>query len=95
MLTQDGPKVLEYDVRFGDPEAQTLLPLIGTKSDLAEIMLACVEQRLHSVDFVLDSKFCATAVLSTEGYPNCVNAGQVIELCLNNAPEGDHYDRLY
>jgi phosphoribosylamine-glycine ligase len=46
MLTQDGPKVLECDVRFGDPEAQTLLPLIGTKSDLAEIMLACVEQRV-------------------------------------------------
>ena len=49
MITEDGPRVLEYNVRFGDPETQTLLPLMSMDTDLAEIMVAYTEGRLYGV----------------------------------------------
>ena len=49
MLTADGPKVLEYNVRFGDPETQALMLLLDDETDLAEVMLACTQGRLDSV----------------------------------------------
>ncbi|CAJ0644560.1 6779_t:CDS:2 [Entrophospora sp. SA101] len=49
MVTGDGPKVLEYNVRFGDPETETVLPLLSDDTDLAEIMMACIERRLDSI----------------------------------------------
>ncbi|KAJ2895911.1 hypothetical protein MKZ38_006029 [Zalerion maritima] len=67
MITVDGPKTLEYNVRFGDPECQTLLPLL--ESDLAEIMLACVDGYLDTVDLKVSSKFSTTVVLASGGYP--------------------------
>ena len=45
MITSDGPKVLEYNVRFGDPETQALMLLLDDETDLAEVMLACTERR--------------------------------------------------
>jgi phosphoribosylamine--glycine ligase/phosphoribosylformylglycinamidine cyclo-ligase len=67
MLTKAGPKTLEYNARFGDPETQTLLPLL--KSDLAEVMKACIEGRLDEVDIEMDSKFSAVVIVSAGGYP--------------------------
>lgn len=67
MLTKSGPKALEYNARFGDPETQTLLPLL--KSDLAEIMTACIEGRLHEMHVEMYDRFCAVVVISAKGYP--------------------------
>jgi len=69
MITKSGPKVIEYNVRFGDPEIQTLLPLLSKDTDLARVMLACTEHWLDGVDLKIDPKFSATVVASAEGYP--------------------------
>ncbi|KAH3660357.1 hypothetical protein OGAPHI_006943 [Ogataea philodendri] len=78
MVTPAGePKVLEYNVRFGDPETQTVLPLL--KSDLLEIMLATVEHRLDSVDCqIYNNKFSTTVVMSAGGYPDAYRKGDEI-----------------
>lgn len=78
MVTKNGPKVLEYNVRFGDPETQTVLPLLSDDSDLAEIMLACAEHRLDSVTFKVNPGFAATVVMSAGGYPGSYNKGDEI-----------------
>lgn len=69
MITKDGPKVLEYNVRGGDPETQTLLPLLTDDTDLAEVMLACAEGRLDSVTLKVKPGAAATVVACAEGYP--------------------------
>ena len=69
MITKTGPKVLEYNVRGGDPETQTLLPLLSKDTDLAEVMLACTEHWLDGVSLKIDDKFSATVVACAEGYP--------------------------
>jgi phosphoribosylamine--glycine ligase/phosphoribosylformylglycinamidine cyclo-ligase len=69
MITKNGPKVLEYNVRFGDPETQTLLPLLSEDTDLAEVMVACTEGWLKAVDVKVDSKSSATVVVAAGGYP--------------------------
>lgn len=69
MITSKGPKVLEYNVRFGDPETQTVLPLMSEDTDLAEIMLACAKGWLSSVDIKIQPKFSATVVVAAGGYP--------------------------
>ncbi|CAI0643865.1 unnamed protein product [Colletotrichum noveboracense] len=71
MITPKGPKVLEYNVRFGDPETQTVLPLLSEDTDLAEIMLACTahEARLDCVSVKVEQKFSATVVVAAGGYP--------------------------
>lgn len=74
MITKDGPKVLEYNVRFGDPETQTLLPLL--ESDLAEIMVACTEQWLDAVSVNIDpKKSSATVIVAAGGYPSSYAKG--------------------
>ncbi|KAI9897901.1 hypothetical protein N3K66_007757 [Trichothecium roseum] len=69
MITSAGPKVLEYNVRFGDPETQTVLPLLSADSDLAEIMLACANGYLDNIHLKIENKFSATVVLAAGGYP--------------------------
>jgi phosphoribosylamine--glycine ligase len=77
MLTADGPKVLEFNCRFGDPETQAILPLLA--SDLAEALLACVEGRL-SADLVrFQTGACATVVMAAPGYPGAYPTGAPIE----------------
>ncbi|HEX6293118.1 MAG TPA: phosphoribosylamine--glycine ligase [Herpetosiphonaceae bacterium] len=85
MLTEDGPRVLEFNARFGDPETQVLLPLL--ESDLVEIMLACVEGRL-TPDLVRWREGAALGVvLSAEGYPAQPRSGDPIDLPTALPPE--------
>jgi phosphoribosylamine--glycine ligase / phosphoribosylformylglycinamidine cyclo-ligase len=75
MITKDGPKCLEYNVRFGDPETQTLLPLMSKDTDLAEIMIACTEGWLDSISVKVDAKSSATVVVAAGGYPGAYTKG--------------------
>ncbi|KAL4177422.1 hypothetical protein KRP22_002355 [Phytophthora ramorum] len=76
MLTPTGPKIVEFNCRFGDPETQVLLPLLH--SDLFEIMRACVEHRLERSLVSWKSGAAATIVLASQGYPNSYPKGKVI-----------------
>jgi phosphoribosylamine--glycine ligase len=76
MLTTAGPRVLEFNGRFGDPETQALLPLLD--SDLIEIALACAEGRLAETDIRWKHGAAACVVLASEGYPGKYPNGRVI-----------------
>jgi len=76
MLTAEGPKVLEFNVRFGDPEAQALLPRL--KTDLVDLLLACVEGRVDQVRLEWDPRACACVVLASQGYPGKYDMGREI-----------------
>lgn len=67
MLTQEGPKVLEYNARFGDPEAQVVLPRM--KTDIVEVLEACVDGKLDQVDLQFEDNAAVCVVLASEGYP--------------------------
>lgn len=83
------PKVLEYNVRFGDPETQTVLPLLTEETDLAEIFLAAAEHRLDSVNIaVQEDKFSTTVVMAAGGYPEAYEKGDEITV---KTPPKDTY----
>lgn len=86
MVSPSGePKVLEYNVRFGDPETQTVLPLL--KSDLLEIFMATVEHRLDSVNFeIYPGKSSTTVVMAAAGYPENYKKGDEIKINYKNLP---------
>lgn len=67
MLTEEGPKVLEYNARFGDPEAQVVLPRM--KNDLVEVAEACIDGTLDQVDLQFEDNAAVCVVLASEGYP--------------------------
>lgn len=67
MLTEDGPKVLEYNARFGDPEAQVVLPRM--KNDIIDVMEACVEGKLDTIDLQFEDNAAVCVVLASDGYP--------------------------
>ena len=73
MLTEKGPKVIEYNCRFGDPETQVVLPRL--ESSLLEIMLAITEDRLEEVEVLWDKGACVTVVLASGGYPGKYQTG--------------------
>ncbi len=76
MITASGPKVLEYNVRFGDPECQVILPRL--KSDLAEIMLAVIDGKLEKQEISWYDNHTACVVMASEGYPGAYETGNVI-----------------
>ncbi len=76
MMTADGPKVLEYNARFGDPECQPLL--MRLESDLAEIMLACCQGRLNEVEVKWTSQTAICVVMAAQGYPGSYPKGMAI-----------------
>ena len=73
MITEQGPRMLEYNCRFGDPETQVVLPLLD--GDLAEIMAACVDGTLSSVDLAQHPGAAATVVAAAGGYPGSYQKG--------------------
>ncbi|KAH3672180.1 hypothetical protein WICMUC_004409 [Wickerhamomyces mucosus] len=85
IVTATGPKVLEYNVRFGDPETQTVLPLLTEDTDLAQVFLAAAEGRLDSVNLELQKgKFSTTVVIAAGGYPEAYNKGDEITIDADN-----------
>lgn len=76
MLTPHGPRVLEFNCRFGDPETQVILPLLD--SDLLDILEACTEGRLADMDIRWKAGAAACVVLASEGYPGHYPSGRVI-----------------
>jgi phosphoribosylamine--glycine ligase len=73
MVTPDGPKVLEFNCRFGDPEAQALLPRL--KTDLLEVCLAVANNRLHELEVEWSEQACVAVVLASGGYPEEYGTG--------------------
>ena len=67
MLTSKGPRVLEYNARFGDPEAQVVLPRM--KNDIIEVMEACIDGKLDTIDLQFEDNAAVCVVLASEGYP--------------------------
>lgn len=78
MLTENGPKVIEYNCRFGDPETQVVLPLL--ESDLLEIMLAVSEERLSETEVKFSNKCACCVVMASKGYPQKYDTGYEITL---------------
>jgi len=85
MLTPNGPKVLEYNCRFGDPETEVLLPLLDEKTDLVQVLLAAAEGRLDSVYIGFRNCFAATVVAASKGYPEKYPKG--LEITIGTMPE--------
>ena len=73
MLTEDGPKVLEYNARFGDPEAQVVLPRM--KNDIIDVMEACVDGKLDTIDLQFEDNAAVCVVLASDGYPVAYEKG--------------------
>ena len=73
MLTADGPKVLEYNARFGDPEAQVVLPRM--KNDLIDVIEACIDGTLDQVDLQFEDNAAVCVVLASDGYPVAYEKG--------------------
>jgi phosphoribosylamine--glycine ligase len=86
MLTPNGPRVLEYNVRFGDPETQAIL--VRLKSDLAEIFQAMIETRLSAAPVNWSDESSACVVLASRGYPASAETGATIR-GLEQAARGD------
>ncbi|KAK7414919.1 hypothetical protein QQX98_006244 [Neonectria punicea] len=80
MQTSVGLKLIEYNARFGDPEAQTLLPLMDSDSDLAEIMSSCIDGRLQAVHLGFEHKAAVSVVMAADGYPKLPQIGQLIQI---------------
>jgi len=77
MVTEDGPKVLEFNCRFGDPETQAIVPRL--RSDLGEMLLASVEGNIGNYKALWASDVCVTVVLASGGYPGPYETGFVID----------------
>lgn len=77
MLTQDGPKVLEYNARFGDPEAQVVIPRM--KNDIIDVMEACIDGRLNEIELEFEDNAAVCVVLASEGYPVSYRKGYEIK----------------
>lgn len=89
MLTKAGPRVLEYNVRFGDPESQSCLPLL--KSDLAELMLACADGTLSSQKLDIAPLSACTVVVAAGGYPGSYPKGTSMQVDQVKEDEGQYH----
>ena len=76
MLTPKGPRVLEYNARFGDPEAQVVLPRL--KNDIIDVFEACIDGTLDETDVEFEDNACVCVVLASDGYPLAYEKGKLI-----------------
>ena len=76
MLTANGPRVLEYNARFGDPEAQVVLPRM--ENDIIDVMEACIDGKLDQVDLKFQDNAAVCVVLASDGYPESYEKGKLI-----------------
>lgn len=88
MLTSKGPKVLEYNARFGDPEAQVVLPRL--KNDITDVFNACIDGTLDSLDLQFEDNACVCVILASDGYPLSYEKGKIIT-GLENFDDKDGY----
>ena len=77
MITEKGPELIEYNVRFGDPECQPMM--MRLKSDLLEVLVACAEGQLDKMTLDWHEKAALTVVMATEGYPGAYDKGSEIK----------------
>ena len=89
MLTQDGPRVLEYNARFGDPETQVVL--CGMKNDICDVVDACIDGTLEKVDLQFEDNAAVCVVLASEGYPLSYKKGFEISGLDRFDGEEDYY----
>ncbi|KAK7059178.1 Bifunctional purine biosynthetic protein ADE5,7 [Paramarasmius palmivorus] len=87
ILTSNGPKVLEYNVRFGDPETEAVMLLLDEKADLAAILLACAEHRLDSVPIPIRPGSAVSVILASGGYPGSYPKGKAITIDQQSIPK--------
>ncbi|MBQ6680543.1 MAG: phosphoribosylamine--glycine ligase [Lachnospiraceae bacterium] len=85
MITKDGPKVIEYNCRFGDPETQVVLPLL--ESDLFTIMRAVTEERLSEVNVRFSDRYAACVVMASKGYPLAYEKGFELTIPAEELPD--------
>ncbi|MCR4589170.1 MAG: phosphoribosylamine--glycine ligase [Lachnospiraceae bacterium] len=76
MLTPRGPRVLEYNARFGDPEAQVVLPRL--KNDIIDVFEACIDGTLSDIDLQFEDQACVCVVLASDGYPLSYEKGKAV-----------------
>ena len=89
MLTSDGPRVLEYNARFGDPETQVVLPRM--KNDIVDVFEACIEGRLDKIDLEFEDNAAVCVVLASDGYPVSYEKGKEITGLENFDGKDDYY----
>lgn len=88
MLTEEGPKVLEYNARFGDPEAQVVLPRM--KNDIIDVMEHCIDGTLDQIDLQFEDNAAVCVILASDGYPEKYEKGKLIT-GLENFKDKDGY----
>ena len=76
ILTSDGPKVLEYNARFGDPEAQVVLPRM--KTDIITVMDACIDGKIDEIELEFEDNAAVCVILASDGYPESYEKGKPI-----------------
>ena len=89
MLTEDGPKVLEYNARFGDPEAQVVITRM--KNDITDVMMACVDKKLDTIELEFEDNAAVCVVLASDGYPLAYEKGKEIKGLENFDGKSDYF----
>lgn len=89
MMTEDGPKVLEYNARFGDPEAQVVLPRM--KNDIIDVMNACIDGKLNQINLEFEDNAAVCVVLASDGYPQHYEKGKAITFSKDFGKQDGYY----
>lgn len=86
MITNYGPKVIEYNARFGDPETQSMIPLLSDDTDLYDVLLACTNGSLQDIKIQTKPSYACNVVITAGGYPGNYRCGDLVQF--ETLPEG-------